>query len=184
MPDRIRTVKLPALIATAVVATFLSPTAVHAHRLDAQAFVLPNRKVQVESWFSSGDAAKGANVQVFDALEQLIIQGQLNEQGVFVFSYGDVLPHTVVVSAGAGHRKVLSIATGALEQAGREMPTKSEGSGRVLSPSPLTLVERSSGPPIKDLLIGVGLVLALAAFVLSLRNAQKLRMLHGPNQKP
>jgi hypothetical protein len=42
------------------------------------------------------------------------------------------------------------------------------------------LVERDSGFPVKDLMVGVGFVLAAAAFILSLRNAQKLRRLAHP----
>ena len=37
------------------------------------------------------------------------------------------------------------------------------------------LAERESGTTVKDVLVGVGFLLALAGFVLSLRNAQKLR---------
>src|SRR5438445_13021724 len=104
MPGRITPLRFPALL-PALLATFLAAPNAHAHRLDAQIFVLPDQRIQVESWFSSGDAAKGAKVQVFGAQEQLLTEGQLNEQGVFVFSYGDVAPQTVVISAGAGHRR-------------------------------------------------------------------------------
>src|SRR5205823_11490305 len=80
-------------------------------------FLLPNRKIQVESWFSNGDAAKGAKVQVYGAQNELVGEGELNEQGVFVFSLADIEPHTVIISAGAGHRKVLSLSAKVLERA-------------------------------------------------------------------
>jgi len=158
-------VRLPVLL-PALLAAVVSARAAHAHRLDAQIFVLPNRTIQVESWFTGGEAAKGAKVQVFGAQEQLLTEGQLNGQGIFLFSYGDTLPHTVVISAGAGHRRVLSIAAGALD-----------------SPAPVPLAERDPGSTVKDVLVGVGFVLALAAFVQSLRNAQKLRALERPSEK-
>src|SRR5437899_955305 len=115
MSGRIRPLRRSAFLAALVMA--LAASAARAHRLDAQLFVLPNRRIQVESWFSDGDAASGANVQVFGPQEQLLTEGQLNEQGVFVFSYGAVTPHTVVISAGAGHRKAVSISARALDQA-------------------------------------------------------------------
>ncbi len=47
----------------------------------------------------------------------------------------------------------------------------------------LVVAERDSGVPVKDVLVGVGFLLAVAAFLLSLRNAQKLRALARP-EKP
>jgi hypothetical protein len=167
MSGRITPLSPPALF-TALLASFLAARDVHAHRLDAQVFILPNQKVQVESWFSDGDPAKGAKVQVFGAQEQFIAEGHLNEQGVFVFSCGEVPPRTVVISAGAGHRKVVSLPAGGAKED---------------SPAPLPLAERDSGGPVKDVLVGVGFLLALAGFVLSVRNAQKLRALGRPSEK-
>jgi hypothetical protein len=46
-----------------------------------------------------------------------------------------------------------------------------------VSPFPAPLAERDSGIPVKDVLIGVSFLLAVAAFALSLRNAKKLRAL-------
>src|SRR5262249_47731665 len=129
------------------------------------------RTIQVESWFTGGEAAKGAKVQVFGAQEQLLTEGQLDGQGIFLFSYGEIPPHTVVISAGAGHRRVLSIAAEALERT-TEAPL-----------APVPLAERDSGSTVKDVLVGVGFLLALAAFVLSLRNARKLRALERPSEK-
>jgi hypothetical protein len=168
MSGRITSVKRAVPFAT-LLATLLAARAAQAHRLDAQVFVLPNRKIQVESWFTSGGAAKGAKVQVFDAKERLLTEGHLSEQGVFVFSYTDIAPHTVIISAGAGHRRVLSIAPTALDRAETETNKASS--------APVPLAERDSGDTVKDVLVGVGFLLAVAAFVLSLRNAQRLRTL-------
>ncbi len=174
MSGRITPLRLPILF-TALLVAFLAAGDAHAHRLDAQLFVLSNRKIQVESWFSDGEAAKGAKVQVFGVQEQLLTEGHLNEQGVFVFSYGEVAPQTVVISAGAGHRKELAISASAL--------TRTMAAPTMDSPAPVPLAERDSGSAVKDVLIGVGFLLAVAAFVLSLRNAQKLRALGRPSEK-
>ena len=53
-------------------------------------------------------------MQVFGAQNQLIVEGQLNDQGILVFSYGDTNPCRVVISAGAGHSKEVSISPTAL----------------------------------------------------------------------
>ena len=182
MPDRITPLRLPVLFA-ALLATLVAARDAQAHRLDAQAFVLPNQKVQVEAWFSGGEAAKGAKVQVFGAQEQLLAEGQLDEQGVFVFSYGEVAPHAVVISAGAGHRRVLPIAESALERGRAQTTMDSQGAAKEVSPAPVPLAQRDSEGPVKDVLVGVGFLLALAAFVLSIRNARKLRALGRPSEK-
>jgi hypothetical protein len=173
MPGRISPLRLPVLL-PALLAAFVSARAAQAHRLDAQLFVLPNRTIQVESWFTGGEAAKGAKVQVFGPQEQLLTEGQLDGQGIFLFSYGEIPPHTVVISAGAGHRRVLSIAREALERIAPDRPA---------TEAPVSLAERDSGSTVKDVLVGVGFLLALAAFVLSLRNAQKLRVLERASEK-
>lgn len=155
----------------------------HAHRLDAQVFLLPNRMIQVESWFSNGDAAKDAKVQVFGAQGQLLTEGQLNDQGVFVFPPGHGDPVRVVISAGAGHRKELTIAASALARAAASTATGDDSAMRANQASlPVPLTERDSGVPIKDALIGISFLLAVAAFVLSLRNARKLRTVARPEK--
>ena len=176
MPCRINS--LSGLALYTVLAALLAASRAHAHRLDAQVFSRPNREIQVESWFSNGDAAKGARVQVFGPQDQLITEGQLNDQGIFIFSYGDTQPCRVVISAGAGHRKELSISPGALARAladttDKDFPVRAKAD----LPAAMPLAERDSGPPLKEILLGVGFVLALAAFILSLRNARKLRLL-------
>jgi hypothetical protein len=183
MPGRIRFLSRLSFC-TLLVSLFAAGEA-FAHRLDAQVFLRPNRQIQVESWFSSGDAAKGAKVQVFGAQDQLIVEGQLNDQGIFVFSYGDTDPCKVVISAGAGHRKEVLISPAALARAAAAtaMHENSEVRAGGDSPAPVPLAERDAGAPLKDVLVGVSFLLAVAAFVLSVRNAHKLRLLGQPNER-
>jgi hypothetical protein len=154
---------LPRIITLLVLAGFATPG--EAHRLDAQAFLLPGKKVRVESWFSSGEAAHGATVRVFGKGNQLITEGRLDEQGGWVFSYTDQLPERIVVYAGAGHLKELTF------NAADFNATKSD----LADSQPLT--DRNSGTRIKDILTGVGFLLALAAFALAIRNSRKIRAL-------
>jgi nickel transport protein len=178
MPARIRPLR-PVAWFFILLVTFLAAGDARAHRLDAQVFVLPNRKIQVESWFSTGDAAHGAKVEVFGAQGQLLTEGQLNDQGVFVFPYGDADPVRVVISAGAGHRKEVAISTKALARAAAAETTNKDSLAGTSEASslPVPVAERDTGIPIKDVLIGVGFLLAVAAFLLSVRNAHKLREL-------
>jgi hypothetical protein len=124
--------------------------------------VLPGRKVRVEAWFETGDAPYGAKVRVYRADGALLFPepGQLDNEGAYVFPYEKAERLKVVISAGEGHRKILTIPAAELS-----VPTTAETSGR----------ERAGEFPLKDLLLGITLLLALAAFVLSLRNARRLR---------
>jgi hypothetical protein len=150
----------------------------YAHRLDAEVLLRPGGQVQVESWFSNGDKPKGAKVQVWKASGQLLTEGQLDDEGVFVFSLGEIEPFRVVILAGAGHRKEVSISTQALRQALSQGAEKNPNSSSQAKESPpMLLSEPSSGVSVKDVVVGVGFLLALAAFALSLRNARQLREL-------
>jgi hypothetical protein len=122
-----------------------------AHRLDAQVFVLPDKKIRVESWFSNGDVPHGALVHVYGAQNQLLYEGTLDEKGNWVFSYDRMEPMRIVVSV-PGHRK--------------ELPLDASG-----------VPQHDIAFPIKDVMVGIGFLLALAAFVLSVRNARRLRAL-------
>jgi nickel transport protein len=143
--------------------------------LEAEYRILPGNRVQVESWFdSTGDSPKGAKVEVFDAGQQLLTAGRLDDQGVFVFSFAQAESMTVVVSAGAGHRKELTIPRADLLRALTGQPAADTA-----SPSAATeetpRADRSSRVSAKDILVGVSFLLALAAFILSVRNARQLR---------
>jgi hypothetical protein len=135
---------------------------VHAHRLDADATVRVICKVQIDSWFSDDSRPKGAPVQVYRVADgELLTEGQLDDQGAFVF-LAEAEPLRVVVDAGEGHRKELTVD---LTQ-------------------PMPVPERKTEVPVKEVLLGVGLLLAAAAFVLSLRNARQLRELSRRADSP
>src|SRR5262249_43049230 len=141
-----------------------------AHKLDAECKILAMRKVQVESWFSDGRKPKNATVQVFRAADgQLLAEGATDGDGAFVF-FADVEPLRVVVDAGEGHHKEMAI----------EGPTQSATD----ITTPISASERSAELPIKEALLGIALLLASAAFVLSLRNAWRLRLLDKGRSLP
>jgi hypothetical protein len=165
MLGRAAPVTLPVLICACSAALGTAGRA-QAHRLNAEAILLPNQKIQIESWFSTGQAAKGAKVEVFEPSGQLLTKGLLDEQGIFVFSYGVAQTFKVVISASPEHRKELTIP---------EADLAARGPRQNFSAKPIPLAERSSGISVKDVILGVAFLLALSSFWLSLRNARKLR---------
>jgi cobalt/nickel transport system permease protein len=187
---------LPALL-LAIFTVLLAAGPAHAHRLDAAYTVLSDRQVRIESWFDlSNVPPKGATVQVFRPGQRLLVEGRLDEKGFFVFHYSEVEPLEVIVSAGAGHRKAFTIPAERLEaqdvanpaRGGRQPPVaKEQGADAPRAPkAPETFRATDAGDAwrerIKDVLLGVGFLLAVAAFLLSWRNARKLRSLEQRNE--
>jgi nickel transport protein len=171
---------------TALALVLLGAGEVQAHRLDAQAFYFPDqKKVQIESWFDSGQVARGARVQVFRDDGQLLAEGILDQEGRFVFGVANVEPLRVVVNAGGGHRKELEITAADLERSlpAGETPVDPNLPRQDAAPTPIAVGGPRPGERIKDVLIGVTFLLALAAFVLSWRNARRIRTLKQPDER-
>jgi hypothetical protein len=176
---------IPFVLFVSLLGLLLSAGPAYAHRLDAEVFLRPDRQVQVESWFSNGEKPTGAKVQVLKANGQLLTEGQLDDRGVFVFNLEEVEPFRVVVSAGAGHRKEVSISAQALKEAFSKGEEKTLHSSSGAGEAPAILLSGSrSDISVKDVLVGVSFLLALAAFVLSLRNARQLRELKKSTRSP
>ncbi len=174
------------LTALALALTLAASAEARAHRLDAQAIFLPDqKKVQIESWFDNGQLARGAKVQVFREDGQLLTEGVLDQEARFTFAVHKAEPLRVVVNAGGGHRKELDIAAEELQQSlPREAEPPSEAAPPQREPpAPVLVGERRDGERrVKDIVIGVGFLLALAAFVLSVRNARQLKSLKQPGK--
>jgi hypothetical protein len=138
------------------------------HRLDAAYRVLPGRMVRIETWFDNGQIPKTGQVEVFGDGE-LVVKGRLSSQGLFLFDAPpDAALVRVVIDAGEGHGKELTIA--AEQFAADQTPEQRATTAEMPTSQP-----HESGVPIKDVLIGIALVLAVAAFVLSLRNQRSIR---------
>ncbi|MCS6851149.1 MAG: hypothetical protein NZ700_08285 [Gemmataceae bacterium] len=143
-----------------------------AHKLEAEYRVLPGGTVRLECWFETGDSAKGAAVVVYRPGGEKLAEGKLDEDGVFTFAPGDVGPVRVVINAGGGHRKEFTIPTEHLRNSAASQPVNPDtvvSPGTEASPS-----VRSSSVSLRDWIIGIGFVLALAAFWVSLRNAKEI----------
>jgi hypothetical protein len=154
------------LIAAALLAVLFVADPVQAHRLEAEARAKTVRKIQVESWFETGDTPRNAKVEVFAADDTLLTEGRLSAEGTFAF-FADGAPLRVVVSAGDGHSKTLQIPAADLEA----------GAAATDTTQPLPSADRTPAPWLKEAMAGVALLLGAAALVLSLRNARQLREL-------
>src|SRR5262249_4477637 len=146
------------------------------HRLEGEYRVLPGRKVQVEGWFETGDSPRGGRVRVYraDGSPLFAEPGELDDKGVWVFAYEKPERLRVVISAGQGHRKELVISEAELANPGAP---GAKGADRPPA-------ERAADLPVKELLLGGTVRLALGAFVLSLRNARRLAELRGRAPDP
>jgi hypothetical protein len=134
----------------------VSPKTAWAHRLEGDAQAKKIQKVKIESWFDLGGVPSGARLQIFRKSDgQLLLDRNLDENGRLTF-LADWEPLHVIISAGDGHQKEIDI----------------QPEADVTSPLPD--VDRSARIGIKDILIGVGFLLALAAFVLSVRNHRRI----------
>jgi cobalt/nickel transport system permease protein len=169
-------VRLPSIVLLAVAVGLAAPGTVHAHRLEAEYRVLPDGWVQVESWFDlTGESPQGAGVQVFRQGGELLIEGKLDEKGLFAFLPQKSEPLKVVVSAGAGHRKELVIPESDPGRKERSVAPEQQPVSPPAARADDTFADRSPRVTAKDVLVGIAFLLALAAFVLSVRNSRALR---------
>lgn len=167
--------RLPALL-LAILTLALAANPAQAHRPHADYVVRADGKVQVEGWFDPGDdPMKGAKVQVFRPNQRLLVEGCLDDRGTFVFRCSEAESLEVIVSAGAGHRTSFHIPREKLQR----------GAEAIIVPGETVedTSERKNHSPswqesLRDALLGISFLLASGAFLLSWRNARKLRNLH------
>ena len=162
----------------AVCLALVRPLPALAHGLDAQAFVLPGGLVQIEAWYTNGKPAEGARVKVFGNGVDVVAEGDMNEQGIFRFKPINAASWRIVVNAGGGHQKELSLSSRDLSTAPAN-ETELDSTSKSRNSSLRVLADRTSRESIGNVLLGLALLLSVAAFWLSLRNAKKLRSLES-----
>jgi hypothetical protein len=164
--------------------SLFSPAAALAHRLVAQVSMLPGQKVQVSCRYKvipRSIPAMGARVRVYRRDDTLLVQGETDEQGRFVFA-PERAEHLRVEAYQEGHRAEVQIDAGFLSST--KEGDQDEKTVPPANRSPPKKNQENSQPPeenfrewIREILVGVGFLLALGAFFLSLRNAKHLREL-------
>jgi cobalt/nickel transport system permease protein len=147
----------------AVVAVFLllaSATPAFAHALEIEHKIdVPKREVTIQCKFEGGDAPKAATVTILRGDASVLTEGKPDEQGRFTFRFDRPEKLIVVVTAEGGHKATASIR--ASELGGTEEKT----------------IAPAQGSRLRDLLAGLALLLAAAAFVMAWRNGARLRRL-------
>jgi hypothetical protein len=157
----------------ALVALLLSAGEGRAHRLVVGCEVLPGQKVQVSSRYKAipkSIPAQEARVRVFRANGQVLVEGQTDDKGRFLFSYQRAEPLRVEVYQD-GHLAEARLAAADL---GKVADT---GEDKPLPRKEAVSTEGGWREEVKDVLVGISFLLSAAAFLLSLRNARKLREL-------
>ena len=159
----------PALLCSLLLALSRTTSEAKAHRLDAVAKRLPDGRVRVESWFSDDTRPWHATVQVFGADGEKLVEDELNEEGIFVFSPGKQEASRMVIMTLDGHRKEVPVTNAPLSGTTSQepVPLAHDGGKPPISRDPVPLAQHDTGPPIRDLLVGIAILLALAAFVLA-----------------
>lgn len=127
----------------------------------------------------TGDSPVGAAVTVYrQAGGSIVTEGKLDDKGLFVFTYSQKESLRVVVAAAGGHRKELEIPAADLLDGDSTSATVETVAPPTTANAALEpFADRSSRVSVKDVLLGVAFLLALAAFGLALSNARKLRAL-------
>jgi nickel transport protein len=129
--------------------------------------------VRVETWFGgTGEKPKTGQVEVRSDNGALLVKGQLSSQGLFLFEAPEGQPLQVVIEAGEGHRAEVPIKP-------EELMVAQVTEKAVATPAPQPPPSHEERLPLKDIVTGIGLLVAVAAFVLSLRNARRIRELEG-----
>jgi len=132
-----------------VIVALLVTGRAEAHGLHAAHQVLPGKKIQIQGWYDTNEPASDATVQVLRADDTIVAEGRLDANGLWVFPFPQAEELRVVVRDGTAHQARLTIGA-------HELRTQM---------------------PWREMLTGIGFLLALGAFVLSMRNARELRAL-------
>jgi nickel transport protein len=80
----------------------------HAHALGASA-TLRGDRVEIEAYYSDDTPAREARVSVHDSADKVIAEGRTDDRGRWTFAAPPPGRYTVIVDAGAGHRKSVSV---------------------------------------------------------------------------
>jgi hypothetical protein len=172
MSGRIGAVTLLALLFTA--------SSLWAHALEARFLLLPDKKVKIEAWFETDDPANNAKVEVFGPDQKLLVNGKTDADGFFTFSLTSLEPLEVKINAGGGHGKILAISADDLSK-----PTADPGRPQYGSVKPESKGDVGDGVvafPVREVILGVSFLLAVAAFAISIHNAQAIKKLKGQQQ--
>ncbi len=130
----------------------------------------------MESWYETDDVPREAQARVLRSDGTILAEEALDAKGTFIFAFEKAEPLTVEIIAPGGHRASCKIRAEELE--GAESNDHSESSAPALAKKPNAVGSHASGESrFHDLIVGVALLLAVGAFVMSWNNHRRLRRL-------
>ena len=148
---------------TALLSLLIAAAPASAHALGVTAS-LRNNHVEVEAYYSDDTPARDAAVMVHDHAGRFVAEGRSDEQGKWQFAAPRPGPYTIVVDAGAGHRKSTKLLVPAVLPPGPTGPI-SVGPSR----------DEFTRFPWERVLLGLAIIAALAFGWMALR-----RVMHPP----
>lgn len=165
------------VVKLALVGLFLAAAtgSAQAHKLLVEFKVFPAQKIRIAAWYDSLTKpvpARNAKVIVSTQDGKQLVEGKLDSQGHFTFTFDKKEPLKVVAYQ-TGHREEITIPIGALENVSEEgVPEDS------LDPphenQAMIVDGKNKAAEIFMVLSGVNFLLSLAAFILSFKNARRL----------
>jgi hypothetical protein len=140
------------------------PTSAQAHTMYVRYRVLLGNQIQIESFFQGGSPAIDGIVRIFRPDGSLLAPpAVLDERGLYVFSYQKAETLRVRVSCDEHAKEIVIPASELTDARAESVPT----------------LDRTEPSHSAEILAGFSLILALAAFYLSVRTAARLRTLHA-----
>jgi nickel transport protein len=86
-----------------LIGLWLSIAPAYAHKVNLFAYAEDNNVV-VEGFFTDGKVAEKARVEVFSPGGELLVEGEADDDGIFVFEIPEVTDLRISLYAGMGHR--------------------------------------------------------------------------------
>jgi hypothetical protein len=184
----VKCLRLSAIFLTALI---LPPSA-RAHNLLVKYHLLPGARVQIESYFDTGDAPLRATVKIHRVDNTVLSEGKLDRSGLYTFGVTEAEDLLVEVKDRTGHRAETRISAKELKQ------SIASDALALLTPHvtpliPLTVLaarsaigqpdedapnrpgDRGHGPPWDKLLLGIGILLGLGALALVIQKVRAHR---------
>ena len=187
-------------MAAIVLLTAIAATSAWAHKVTVFAWV-EDRTVHTQSKFSGGRSAKNAQIAVYNAAGEKLLEGRTDTQGRFAFTPSKPEALRIVLMAGSGHRGEWTLAAEAFAptaaHAGAPLeattsdahattppaavPPKDDelqamieaALDKKLAPVLRRLEVQEQGPALKDVFGGIGYIVGIVGLVAYLRSRRK-----------
>ncbi len=192
----VQSVRMAALVLLSAIAS----TSAWAHKVTVFAWVEDNT-VYTQSKFSGGRSAKNAQIAVYNAAGEKLLEGRTDTQGRFAFTPPQPEALRIVLMAGSGHRGEWTLAAEAFAPAAARADAPLETTAtdahaaappeaappkvdelqamieaaldKKLAPVVRRLEVQEQGPALKDVFGGIGYIVGIVGLIAYLRSRRK-----------